>query len=83
MARNQAEVQCRTYRQPLSVIGCAGREKRLHRVVPGNDKAGKVCEKLPAEVEHDQEEIEGNEADEGIGLGNAGLLLEVVQGGVF
>lgn len=70
-------------RQPLGVVSSARSEQGVQRVVAGNDKASKVGEQLAAEVEDDEEEVESGEADDGVGLGNTGLLLKVVQGGVL
>jgi len=69
--------------QPLSVVGRAGTEKRIERVVPRDDESSKVGEKLAAEIEDDQKEVQSREANNGVSLGNAGLLLEIGQGGVF
>lgn len=69
--------------QPLGVILLRVGKQGAQRVVARNDEARKVCEELAANVENDEEEVESSEADDGIGLGNAQLLLEVVQGGVF
>lgn len=72
-----------THSQPLRVIRLAGREEGVKRVVAREDEAGQVGEELASEVEDDKEEVEGDEADEGVGLGDARRLLEVVQGGVL
>ena len=58
-------------------------KQRTERVVGGNNEASKVGKKLTAEVEDDEEEVESSDTDDGVGLGNAGLLLKVVEGGVF
>lgn len=71
------------YSQPLGVVGGAGSEQGVQRVVGGNDKPSKVGEQLAAEVEDDEEEVESGEADDGVGLGDTGLLLKVVEGGVL
>jgi len=70
-------------RQPLGVIFFGLGEEGGERVVAGNDKSSKVCEELATNVEDDEEEVESSNTDDGIGLGNANLLLEIVQGGVF
>lgn len=69
--------------QPLGVIFLVGREKGPQGVVPRDDEASEVGEELTTEVEDDEEEIEGGEADDGVGLGNASRLLEVIEGGVL
>lgn len=73
----------RTYCQPLRVVLLIRREERAQRVVSGDPKAGNVGQELAAEVEDDKEEVEGDDADDGVGLGDAELLLEVVEGGVL
>jgi len=65
--------------QPLSIIRLARTEECLERVVARNDKAGSIDEELSSDVEEDEEEIDSDEAEEGIDLGHAGLLLEVVE----
>ena len=72
-----------SHSQPLSVILARGGEQSVHGVVAWDDKAGHVGEKLATEVEDDEEEVESGEADEGVGLGDTALLLEVAQGGVL
>jgi len=54
-----------------------GTEERTKRVVAGNDEAGDIGQELAAEVEDDHEEVERNQADNTVGLGDRGLLLEV------
>ena len=75
--------QVPTYSKPLGIIVLGGGKERIERVVSGDYEASEVGEELAAEVEDDQEEVESNEADGGISLGNAGGLLEVVEGRVL
>lgn len=72
-----------TYSQPLGVVLLVRSEQGVQGVVTGNDEAGNVGQKLTAEVEDDEEEVEGGNTDDGVGLGDVGLLLEVVKGGVL
>lgn len=72
-----------TCRQPLSVIFLGGGKEGTQRVVAGDDESSKVGEELATKVENDEEEVEGNNTNCGVSFGNAGRLLEVVQGGVF
>lgn len=72
-----------TYSEPLGIILLGSGKEGIERVVSGEDEASKVGEELAAEVEDDQEEVESNETDDGISLGNAGGLLEVVEGRVL
>lgn len=62
---------------------CAGSEESVHGVVAGDDETGEVGEKLPTKVEDDEEEVESSNADGCVSLGNASLLLKLVQGGVL
>lgn len=72
-----------THSQPLRVVGGARGEESRQRVVARDDEASEVGEELAAEVEDDEEEVQGGEADGGVGLGDTGLLLKVVEGGVL
>ena len=72
-----------TYSEPLGVILLVSGKERIERVVSGDDETSKVGEELAAEVEDDEEEVESDETDGGIGLGNTGGLLEVVEGRVL
>jgi len=69
--------------QPLSIINLATAEQRLQGVVSRDDEAGEVDEKLAANVEEDKEEVETDEAEEDVDLGDIGLLLEIVEDGVL
>jgi hypothetical protein len=67
----------------LCVIDLARAEQRIERVIARNDEACEIDEKLAANVEEDEEEIESDEAEESVDLGNAGLLLEIVESWVL
>jgi len=69
--------------QPLRVVGLGRGEEGTERIVGGNGETSEVGQELATEVEDDKEKVEGDEADDSIGLGNRGRLLEVVQSGVF
>lgn len=75
--------QCATYGQPLGVVRLAGGEEGIERVVSRDGKAGQVGQELTAEVEDDEEEVQGNDANDGVCLGDVGLLLEVLQGRIL
>jgi len=62
-------------------FGCA--EQSSQGVVARNDEAGKVGQQLAAQVENDKEEVEGDEADDCVDLGNGSLLLEVGESWVL
>lgn len=66
-------------RQPLGIILLVVSEECLERVVTGDNKTGKVGQELAAEVEDDEEEVEGTESNNSICLGDTGLLLGVVE----
>jgi hypothetical protein len=67
------------YREPLGVISLAHGEDGLHRPVGGQHKASGVHEELAGNVEEDEEEVEGGEAEDDIDLGDGGLLLELLE----
>lgn len=68
-----------TYSQPLLIIVLPGSEQRLERVVGWERKAGSVDEELAGDVEEDEEEVEGAEAEHEVDFGDARLLLELVE----
>ena len=72
-----------TYGQPLGVIALAGGEEGLEGVEGRDDEAGGVDEELAGDVEEDEEEVEGAEAEDDVDLGDVGLLLELLQLGVL
>jgi hypothetical protein len=63
----------------LGVINLGGTEQCLQRVVSRNHESSKVDEEFAADVKEDKEEVETDQAEEGIDLGDAGLFLEVVE----
>jgi hypothetical protein len=69
--------------EPLGVVDLAGAEQGVERVVAGDDESSNVDEELASNVEEDEEEVEADEAEDGVDLGNGGLLLKVVEGGVL
>lgn len=71
------------YRQPLGIVGSAGSKEGIHRVVAGDDETSQVSEQLATEVEDDEEEVESSKANDGVGLRDTSLALEVVEGGVL
>lgn len=72
-----------TYCEPLSVVDLARGEQGLQRVVAGNDEASNIDKELSSNVEEDEEEIETGKAEDHVDLGDGGLLLKVVEGGVL
>lgn len=67
----------------LSVIGFTGSEESLKRVVAGNQETGKVNEELASDVEEDKEEVDADQTQDRIDLGDVGLALQVVEDGVL
>jgi len=65
--------------QPLGVIGGGSGEQGLEGVVTGEDETGKVDEELASDVEEDQEEVNTDQTQDDIDLGDRGLTLKVVQ----
>ena len=72
-----------TYCQPLSVVDLAGGEEGVQRVVARDNESCNVDEELSSNVEEDEEEVQAGETEDHVDLGNGGLLLKVVEGGVF
>jgi hypothetical protein len=70
----------RTY---LSVIDLASGEQGVQGVVAGDDESSNVDKELASNVEEDEEEVEAGKTEDSVGLGDGGLLLEVVEGGVL
>lgn len=67
----------------MGVISLVGGEEGVEGVVSRDGEAGGVDEEFASNVEEDEEEVKGAEAEDHVDLGHAGLLLEVVEGGVF
>ena len=63
----------------LSIVNLACAEQCLQRVVPRNDKSCNVDEKFASDVEKDEEEVNSDQAEEGVNLGDRRLLLEVIK----
>lgn len=63
----------------VSVIGLAGGEEGLKRVIAGDDETGKVGEELSSNVEEDGKEVESCDTQDNVDLGDGGLRLEVVE----
>lgn len=77
------ERKCANLGTHLGVIDLAGGEQSVQRVVRRDDKSSNVNKELASNVEKDQEEVETSKTKDGVDLGNGGLLLEVVEGGVL
>ena len=63
----------------LSVICSLGAEQSFQGVVARNKEACEIGEEGASDVEEDEEEVDSEEAEEGVDLGNGGLLLEIVE----
>lgn len=74
--RGQATEGIETY---LSVIRGARREEGLEGVVTGDEETGKVDEELASDVEKDKEEVDSDQAEDRIDLGDISLTLKVVE----
>jgi len=68
--------------QPLSIISLASAEQSIEGIVSRNDEASEVDEKFSSNVEEDEEEVETEETEKHVDLGDGRLLLEVVEGRV-
>lgn len=67
----------------LSIVGLAGAEQSIKRVVSRNDKAGEVDKKFSSNVEEDEEEIEAKESKEHVDFRHTGLALKVGGGRIL
>jgi hypothetical protein len=67
----------------LSVIRGARSEEGLERVVTGEEETGEVNEELASDVEENEEEVDADQTQDDIDLGDVGLALQVVQNGVL
>ena len=72
-----------TYGQPLSVVSLGGGEEGIKRVEGRDDESSNVDKELASNVEEDQGEVEHTETKDDVDLGNAGLLLKLVELGVL
>lgn len=63
----------------MSVVGLAGGEEGLKRVIAGDDETGKVGEELSSNVEEDGKEVESCDTQDNVDLGDGGLRLKVVE----
>jgi len=69
--------------QPLGIIVLVMGKQGVERIVSRDDETGNVGEELAAEVKQDEEEVERDRANNGVGLGDRGLFLEVVESRVL
>jgi hypothetical protein len=69
--------------QPLSIIISVMGEEGGHGVVARDDESSDIGKKLATEVEDNEEEVQGTSANHGIGFGDTGLLLDIVDGRVL
>ena len=69
--------------EPLGVVGLAGSEQCLEGVVGWDGETDGVDQEVGADVEEDEEEVEGAETEHNVDLWHVGLTLEVVQRVIF
>lgn len=69
--------------EPLGIIDLVSGEQGLQRVVARDDKARNVGQELATQVEDDEKEVQGDETNDSVDLGNGGLLLKVVESRVL
>lgn len=67
----------------MGIVHLGDGEQSLQRVVARDDEAGDVGQELATEVEDDEEEVQGDKTNDGVDLGDRGLLLEVVESRVL
>jgi len=67
----------------LGVVGLGGGEEGVKRVEGRDDESSNIDEKLASDVEEDQGEVEDTKTKDDVDLGDAGLLLKLVELGVL
>lgn len=67
----------------LRVIRSSGGEQSVQRVVGRDNETRQVDKELAGDVEEHQEEIDADQAEDHVDLGDGGLALQVVKDGVF
>jgi hypothetical protein len=63
----------------LSVVGLGGGEQSVERVEGRDDESSNVDEEFTSDVEEDEGEVEDSETEDDVDLGDAGLLLKLVE----
>lgn len=63
----------------LSVVSSARGEEGLQGVVAGKEETGKVDKEFASNIEEDQEEVDTDETQDHVDLGDGSLALQVVQ----
>lgn len=69
--------------QPLSIIRGARTEQGLQRVITRDNETNDIDEERTGNVKEHQQDVGSNQSQDGVGLGNRRLLLQVVKDGVF
>lgn len=67
----------------MSIVSFTGTKQGSQRVVARDQEASEIGQELATEVEDDEKEVEGGHANDSIDLRDRGLLLDVVEGGIF
>jgi len=68
--------------QPLCIIGLGCAEQSFEGVIARDSESSEIGQELSCNVEEDEEEVGGNDTEEGVGLWDICLPLEVVEGRV-
>ena len=63
----------------MSIVNLACAEQCLQRVIPWDDKSCDIDKEFPSDVEKDKEEVNSDQAEEGVNLRDRRLFLEVVE----
>lgn len=67
----------------LRVIRSSGGEQSVQRVVGRDDETRQVNQELAGDVEENEEEVDSDQAEDHVDLGDGGLTLQVVEDGVL
>jgi hypothetical protein len=70
---------CDAYGEPLRVVGLADGEDSLQGPIGREGEASSVDEELAGDVEEDEEEVEGSQAQDDVDFRDGGLRLKVVE----
>ena len=63
----------------LSIVDFACAEQCLQRVISWDNKSCNIDEKLSGNVEENEEEVDSDQPEEGVYLGDGSLLLEIIE----
>lgn len=63
----------------MSIVSLACTEQGIQRVVSWDNEACKVDKEFASDIKEDQEEVDADNAKEGIDFGNGCLFLKIIE----